>query len=198
MLNILNVPDKTLRQKSSPIKKIDSKTIDFIDQLSNTLINKTNPPGVGLSAVQVGHPISVFVTYLPKDRSLPANKWDKSNLQLTIYINPQIVKTSRKTTLGGSKNRPSIEGCLSIPHLWGPVYRHDWVELRYQTLDPDNKLIDTSERFKSFSARVIQHEYDHLQGILFTDHNQRDNLPLYMEENKELVLIENPQPLLKW
>jgi peptide deformylase len=205
MLKIINVPDPILREKSKDVKSIDKQTTDFVTQLIDTLVNKTDPPGVGLSAIQVGNPLRIFVTYLPKDKSLPASKWNKDNLVPEVYINPKITKTSKKLTLGGSsKNRPSLEGCLSIPHLYGPVERHEWIELEYQTYNlkeseskTQNSKLKT-QRFSSFSSRVIQHEYDHLEGVLFTDHNQSQNLPLYFEAGGELQEVKNPTQIIKW
>lgn len=226
MLKIINVPDKTLRKKSREITTLTPNLLDFIQELGQTLQGKTDPPGVGLSAIQVGEPQRVFVSYLPKDKSLPADQWTPDKLQLIAHINPEITATSEAKTLGGNEDRPSLEGCLSIPHIYGPVYRHEWIELTYYTLptgslplqgdsktppplgggarggwDKSKKVSDlkkTTKRYTGFAARVMQHEQDHLDGILFTDYILKDDLELYFEEGNDLVEIDNPQEIIKW
>lgn len=206
MLEIINVPNKILRQKSQPLRSINKSTTNFLIELGDTLLHKTNPPGVGLSAVQVGHPIQAFYTYLPRDKSLPSSKWNPDTLELTLYINPQITQASEKMTLGGSKQKPALEGCLSIPHIWGPVYRHQWITLQYLTfpykklgqLSSIDQLETATQKFDNFPARVIQHEQDHLNGILFTDHNQKANLPLYFETEEGMQEIRNQKDIINW
>jgi len=186
MLNILTVPDKRLREISQPIAEIDKKLLDFVEELKDTLKGTTNPPGVGLSGVQVGKLIRGFVTYLPKKPGLPAKFWNDKTLEMVAYINPEIVSKSRKMTLGGKRGKPFMEGCLSIPSIYGPVYRHEWVKLKWQNEAGDGQ----NKKFSGFPARVIQHEMDHLNGILFTDYSLKDKLPIYEEKGDELVEIE--------
>lgn len=212
MKNILNVPNPQLRLVSKPIKAIDSALIDFIQELKHTLIHKSNPAGVGLSAIQIGSPIRLFITYLPNNLSLSPSKWHPKNQEVQIYINPVILNTSKTVCLGENPTRPSLEGCLSIPRLYGPVWRYDWIEIQFQTIDisdPTHKLITKTQRFEAFPARVIQHEYDHLEGILFTDYlmgySPAKNFhplgkidQLYLEEDNDLIPLKNPLALIKW
>jgi peptide deformylase len=190
MFKIITIPNKKLRKFSEPVKKVDKKIINFIDELGETLIGGTSIPGVGLSAIQVGKPTRIFVTYLPKDKSLPSDKWNEKTLELKVFINPKIVAKSKKMTLGGRKDKPFLEGCLTIPNIWGPVLRHDWVRVEYTSLDDKNSPKKMVDKFSGFQARVVQHEHDHLEGILFTDHSIRDNLPVYEERGEELVEIK--------
>ena len=167
MLKIFTVPHPLLRQKSLAVVTIDAKIQKFIRQLEQTLIHADNPKGVGLSAPQVGKLWRIFYT-------------------TRVFINPQIVSASKKLILGPDPNQPILEGCLSIPHIWGPVYRHQWIKLRWQMA---NGRWQTA-KFSDFPARVIQHEIDHLNGILFTDHSLKQHQPLYQEKRGKLTPLD--------
>jgi peptide deformylase len=136
---------------------------------------KTNIRGIGLAAPQVGESKRIFLAY-----SLPSKKF-------LIFINPEIVWKSRRMLLGfPSKNK--LEGCLSIPGIWGLVRRHQVVKIRYQT--PSGQTV--IRKFKGFLGIICQHEYDHLEGILFTDRVLEQNGKLYQlkkdEEGKERLV----------
>jgi peptide deformylase len=108
-----------------------------------------------------------------------------------VFINPKIIDRSDKLVTGINSRSPDLEGCLSIPHLYGPVLRHEWTTFTFQTLDRDNQLTDWhTETFYDFAARVMQHELDHLDGILFTDHILEQGQPLYQQIGEELVEVE--------
>ena len=179
MLPILQVPNPILRQKSKPVAHIDTKVIGFIQQLESTLVNQDHPKGVGLSAIQVGKPWRIFCTYLPRPKPV-----------IKIFINPQITAKSKVLTLGPDQNQPILEGCLSIPLIYGPVWRHQWIKLRWQMAN--GKW--TMDKFSDFEARVIQHELDHLNGILFPDRSLRDHLPLYEDRSDQLTPINLDTP----
>jgi peptide deformylase len=83
-----------------------------------------------------------------------------------------------------------LEGCLSIPGIYGPVPRWSWIELEYQLVQ-DGELVTKTERFTDFTARIIQHEYDHLQGVLFTDHILEYGLPAYVQQGDELRPLDD-------
>ncbi len=183
-MNIVQVPHPRLREKTKPVEKIDAQLMQFLHDIAATLEQKRNPRGVGLSAPQVDVHYSAFVTYLPNDDA-PEEK-----PILRTFINPQIVKTSVQKTFGEDPKQPILEGCLSIQHLYGPVPRFEWVEIEYQVVSYD-KLESKKERFDSFAARVMQHEYDHLQGILFTDYILKFELPLYDDRKGKLREISS-------
>jgi peptide deformylase len=180
---IITTPNPFLRQVSTPINKLDKKTLKIIREVQETLKAGENPRGVGLSAVQIAKLIRIFCTYLP-----PSGDPDDKNQRPVIktYINPEILETSKAKTLGLNKEKPILEGCLSIPGIWGPVWRHKWVKLKCQM---ENGKWQT-KKFKDFPARVVQHEIDHLNGVLFTDHSLRDKLPLYESKDEELSEIK--------
>lgn len=180
-MKIITVPNPTLKKVSTPVEVADKKLATFIADLEKTLVTKKNPEGVGLSAPQVAKNWRIFSIYL--DHTRPNS--------VETLVNPVIVSASRKMSLGGSsQEKPFLEGCLSIPQTFGPVWRHHRITLEYFELDlSDLKLIPRSKKFKGFPARVVQHEMDHLDGILFTDRALEQGLPLYREAGGELVEI---------
>jgi peptide deformylase len=201
-LKLVTVPDPGLRQISQPVTKMNTKNVQFLKDMANTLLKKDDPPGVGLSAIQVGTPARIFMTYLPPINDLATLDESMPPQQLKLFINPEIIDKSEKMTLGPDKNHPALEGCLSIPNLYGPVWRHQTIKVRYQTLpsfpNRTSEPIEQIEIFSHFFARVIQHEYDHFEGILFTDYTKKDNLPLYFDTGKTLTEIEKPEELIRW
>lgn len=186
---ILTVPQEILRKISVDVI-FDKKTLELSRELADTLFAKNNPKGVGLSAPQIGKNKRMFVTWLapdPEDDPTPEN--------LEVFINPVIIGQSKEVTFGPDKDDPILEGCLSIPTLYGPVPRYEWVEVQYQTLEGNlGSPISREQCFTGFAARVIQHEFDHLEGILFTDYSLKHDLPVYefigkkmKEINKDIV-----------
>ena len=205
---------------------LDKKNLAIVKDIQDTLSGSDHPRGVGLSGVQIGKTIRVFCMYLPKSGD-PDD--EKSQPILSTFINPEIVEVSKDKSLGPKKEKPILEGCLSIPGIWGPVHRYEWVTLKWQNLTPssqkrgardkfaqpsrtrhsawptlhkvknfqdislDGKRISVASvthTFHAFPARVIQHELDHLNGILFTDHSLREKLPIYESRDERLVEIE--------
>jgi len=178
---ILAVPNDILRKKSTPVEfthELRLQTEDLITALKEA----RDPEGVGLSFPQIGLNLRGFVTYLEH--------------RIKIYLNPIILDKSEEKTLGGTPDRPTLEGCLSIPHLYGPVWRCKKIKVRAfdEWGNPFDKVLT------SFPARLFQHEYDHLEGVLFTDYTKRDGLPLYFldREADKFVPIERPEDIIKW
>lgn len=182
MQPIISVPDPILRKSSKPITTITPELKEQIQDLIDTLKGATNPEGVGLSFPQIGLNIRGFATYLEK--------------KVRIYLNPVVLDQSEETTLGGTPERPTLEGCLSIPHLYGPVPRAKKIKIHAI----NDKGEEVSKTLTSFSARVFLHEQDHLDGVLFTDYTLKYSLPLYMLDNvkNEFVQIEDPTAVVKW
>ena len=140
--------DKILRKKVSQVTNIDDKTIELIRFMFDTMRNAN---GIGLAANQVGVNKSIFVVDIS-----PVENYEK--YKPVTMINPQIVNKSDKTV--GIE-----EGCLSIPDIRAEVIRPKEISIKYHDIDLKEKQIDAGDLF----ARVIQHEYDHLKGILFID-----------------------------
>lgn len=215
-LPIITVPDPVLRQVSKRVQKLDEKSVQFIYDLGETLVKKDDPPGVGLSAIQVANPLRVFYTYLPPKYEGQDFPKDTHQLELTAFINPVIVKHSDTVTLGPNPKKPLLEGCLSIPSLYGPVWRYNWIDIEYDTfrltdypINRSTKPVKRHERFTGFTSRVIQHEYDHLEGILFTDYvigvspmksfrSLGEGGQLYFDDGRSLVPLANPSEFIQW
>ena len=184
MLKIVTVPNNTLSLPTKPIENIDADIKKIIFDMEKVLIAQNDPPGVGLAANQVGLDLSIFIIR-PSEKA-----------KTKIFINPKIVKISQsslklvKTSSTNStkkkRNRVKLEGCLSIPRIWGPVKRKDRVFLKYQDLTGKEYL----KWFTGFESIIIQHEMDHLNGVVFTQRSLEQEKQLYREENEELVKIE--------
>lgn len=168
-MKIITIPHPTLREQSVLVTRVDKKLIDLVAGLEETLLETRKPKGVGLAAPQVDRLKRIFSMNLEPD-----------NRQLRSFINPVIVNHSKEKTFGEDEKDPILEGCLSIPGIYGPVPRWQWVDLEYQVIK-DDKLITKEERFEEYGARVAQHELDHLDGILFIDYSLELDLPLYQE-----------------
>ncbi len=144
--------EKLLRTKSKDLTKehILSKDFqDFLDQLLYTVKHtklKNGWEAAGLSAIQVGNPINAFVAL-----DLDANEFVE-------YINPEVEYIPEKKDI-------AEEGCLSIPDVTGYVERPKKIRIKY--LDRTGKK--HKEKYTGWDARIIQHEYDHTQGVLFID-----------------------------
>ena len=176
-MNIITAPHPTLRTPAQEITHVDKKVLQFMEDLKATLLSHTKPRGVGLAAPQVDKKWRAFVTNL----ITPENRSQSPAKRARVYLNPVIVKHSAEVTFGlDEDDNPTLEGCLSIPKLWGPVPRFEWVDLEFQEIQGDH-LVSAKMRVDNFAARVIQHEVDHLNGVLFTDYSLEYDLPIYHE-----------------
>lgn len=169
MLTIVTAPHAVLSKKAKKVEKIDKAILSLVREMKVTLENTRDPEGVGLAAPQVGKSIRLFLMKPSKDA--PA----------VVCVNPEIIAfEDKKATRKQKKARPQsseaadnggqekkenviLEGCLSLPAIWGEVKRHDKTTLVY--LDENGKK--QQEIFSGFSSTIVQHECDHLQGILF-------------------------------
>lgn len=183
MTKFITVPNPILRKKSKPINKINKGILDLIKELKKSLIKAQDPPGVGLSAVQIDQLKRIFV----------ARKDIKSEPK--AFINPEITWRSKELTNGVpsySNGDPTqenkVEGCLSVPGYYGLVKRAKKIKLKYYTLDAMHyTLEEKTQVFSNFLATVIQHELDHLNGVLFIDRVLKQGNKLYKMEDNELV-----------
>lgn len=179
---ILTVPHEILRRKSTAISEFSIDVREKVEDLKDALRKAREPEGVGLSFPQIGLNLRGFVTYLEK--------------KMKVYINPEILDISEEKTLGGTPERPTLEGCLSIPYLYGPV----WRPKKIKVLAYDEYGSEFTKTLTSFPARLFMHEYDHLEGTLFTDYTLRENLPLYFldREKDEFQKVADPAAIIKW
>jgi peptide deformylase len=131
-------------------------------------------PGIGLAAIQVGIPKRILVIDLqePEDAENPESPIIKDP---RIFINPEILWASETTV-------PYTEGCLSVPDQYAEVLRPDRIRARWQ--DPDGKVHE--EEIDGLMAVCLQHEMDHLEGILFIDHLSRLKRDMVMKKLAKL------------
>ncbi len=160
ILDILDAKTPSLRQKSRKVKTIDKKVKKLISDMKETLVVQKDPEGVGLAAPQVGKNYQIFLMR-PKDK-------------IKVVINPNII-SQKASSKSKSQENKIMEGCLSLPHFYGPLERDYEVTLEY--MDEKSDLI--KETFVGFEAQIVQHEIDHLNGILFVDRLLQANKPLY-------------------
>ncbi len=176
MLSIVTAPALVLTTPTKPITTIDKSVKKLIREMEETLLAQTDPEGVGLAATQVGRPVSLFI--IKKNTESPTR----------VFINPKIEGTLpavKPTAQDQKKALNRMEGCLSIPHIWAPLIRPQAVTLSYLT--PDGQA--HQERFEGFDAVIVQHEVDHLNGILFTSRCLEHKVQLYEEHGGELYKI---------
>ncbi|MBK7893385.1 MAG: peptide deformylase [Candidatus Promineifilaceae bacterium] len=153
-LQIVTLPDEVLRQKARPVTKFDNELQTLIDNMIETM-RAAN--GVGLAAPQIGQSLQLAVIEtLPKEddqgEDIPNSR------ELFVIANPRVVWESREVIDG-------IEGCLSIPGYVGEVERAYSIRVRAQ----DRRGKPLKLRLKGWTARIFQHEIDHLNGVLYID-----------------------------
>lgn len=178
VLDIVTLPDPILRKKAAPVRRFDDELQELIDAMIPTM---REAHGVGLAAPQIGRLLSLTVI-----ESLPEADEDGNEIpdsrELFVVVNPKITWKSRNMVDG-------IEGCLSIPGYLGEVSRHE--SIRVQAQNRHGQKINL--RLKGWTARIFQHEIDHLNGVLFIDQlTEPDNLwteeefAAHMEEATEV------------
>lgn len=171
---IVPVNSAILRKKSKPVNKIDKKIRSLIQDLKDTLLAQTDPEGIGLAAPQIGKNIKVFIM--------------KPDNTITVVINPKILditKTPKKQKTSNTEKR-IMEGCLSLPHYYGPLERPPKIKIKYTT-EEGKEII---RKFKGLEAQIIQHEIDHLDGIIFVDRLLEQKLKLYEYKHGEWEEVE--------
>ena len=177
ILPIVKIPNKVLTTPTKPIKKVDAKILKLIADMEETLIVQTDPEGVGLAATQIGQGISLFIIKSSKEAEAVA------------FINSKILKVEQSTQKKVEKeDKSSLEGCLSIDKIWSPIRRPQKVLVQYMNQKSELK----EEWFEGFNAVIIQHEVDHLHGILFTQRALEQNKKIFKETDGDLQPIELP------
>ena len=144
---IITLPDKRLRLVSEPVKKITADIRKLVEDMFETMYDA---PGVGLAAIQVGAPKRVVTVDVAKKEE-PKNP--------LVFINPEIVAYSDEKAV-------HEEGCLSIPEIYEDVERPAQVTVKYLDLDGQQHEVEAD----GLLATCLQHEIDHLNGVLFIDH----------------------------
>src|SRR3954468_22508220 len=148
--DILIVPDPRLKQVSARVDAVDDELRALMDDMLETMYAA---PGIGLAAIQVGVPKRVIVMDIARPEEEPAPRY---------FVNPEILWASEETA-------PYEEGCLSVPEIYDEVERPSQVKLRY--LNYAGETVE--EDAEGLLAVCIQHEMDHLDGVLFIAHRSR-------------------------
>jgi peptide deformylase len=170
---IVLIPDPILREKSKPLERIDDAVRAFADDMLETMYEA---PGIGLAAIQVGEPIRMLVADVSKE---------DEEKEPRVLINPQIVGQSDERSL-------YEEGCLSIPDYYADVERPAAISVTYldrhgseQTLEADGLL-----------ATCLQHEIDHLDGVLFVDHISKLKRDMVFKKFRKLAKQRGDGPVM--
>ena len=148
--HIITLPDPKLRLASQRIERVDEFLRKLMDDMIETM---HDAPGIGLAAIQIAEPIRLLVVDIAKKEEPP---------QPIVFVNPEIVWSSEE-------HSTYEEGCLSIPEYYAEVERP--ASIRAKFLDRDGKPAEVLA--EGLLATVLQHEIDHLEGILFIDHISR-------------------------
>jgi peptide deformylase len=166
---IIEVPDLRLKQISAPVTQFDVDLRTLVADMFETMYDA---PGIGLAAVQVGVPLRVLVIDLqpddpdaepvPCDHDGHHHHHTPTKREPRVFINPELLAPSEERTIYN-------EGCLSVPEMYAEVVRPARVRARWQDLDGAVH----EEELDGLMATCLQHEIDHLEGILFIDHLSR-------------------------
>jgi peptide deformylase len=152
---IFETPDPVLRQISKPVETFDDELRTFVADMFDTMYAA---PGIGLAAVQVGVPIRLLVIDLQE----PEEEGGEPVRDPRVFINPEILWHSDSEV-------PYTEGCLSVPEQYAEVMRPDRIRARWR--DENGNVHE--EEIDGLLAVCLQHEMDHLEGVLFIDHLSR-------------------------
>jgi peptide deformylase len=176
-MKILVTPDKFLRLVAKPVINYDKKLEKQIADMIITLKSAKDPEGVGLAATQVGVDRRLFIVTF--------------NGKPEIFINPEIISSSKAmlSEVHPKKKDRWLEGCLSLIGIWGFVDRPYSITMKYLT--PENgKLVPRLREFEDAESAYVQHENDHLDGILFTDHILKQGGQIFKETPDGLAPID--------
>ncbi|MDX1640492.1 MAG: peptide deformylase [Balneolaceae bacterium] len=153
VLPIVTYNDPILKKEAKPISENSEDLQELIDDMFETMYHAS---GVGLAAPQIGRSIQLFV--MDAD-SITEELEDERDAGPIVFINPKIIEKDEETV-------KMEEGCLSIPEVRDEISRPESIKISYKDRDFQDQTLEAS----GWLARVIQHEYDHLQGVLFLDY----------------------------
>lgn len=165
-LQIVEYPDKRLRQKSVRVEIFDDELHKILDSMYPIMIN-TN--GIGLAAIQVAIAKEILILNIPDEDG------EQPKQNLIEMINPVITNKSGETTYQ--------EGCLSVPNFYEDIQRFETISVNYQDRDGNTKSIEAD----GLLSIAIQHEYDHLNGILFIDKLTSSRRRKFEKEYKKML-----------
>jgi len=182
-MEIIIAPNPVLVKSSRPITNINQDIQELAKNLTSSLANR----GIGLSAPQIGQNKAIFITKIPQGKT-------------KIFINPAIIDHSEEKQyfyLAENENHPHknhhpepfLEGCLSLPHLYGTVKR--WANIEAQWLNINGQT--TKQTLIGLEAIVFQHELDHLKGLLFPDRIKKEGGQFFQEKKDQLEKISHQE-----
>ena len=167
ILKIARMGHPVLKGRAEPV--VDPKAQEIQQLVRDMIETLEDVGGIGLAAPQVHVAKRVVIFYVPGARRA-ADGEEAEDVPLTVLINPEIERLSEETATG-------VEACLSVPGLAGPVPR--WTHIRYRALGLDGRMFEREAR--GYHARVVQHECDHLDGVLY---------PMRMTDLSQLAFVE--------
>jgi len=165
-LTIVEYPDKRLRLKSKNVTNFDAKLHKLLDAMNPIMIN-TN--GIGLAAIQVNHAVKALVLNIPDEEG------EQPPENLLEIINPIVTKRAGETVYQ--------EGCLSVPKFYEDIKRFETLTLNYQDRNGNTKTLEAD----GLLSIAIQHEMDHLEGILFIDKLSYGRRKKFEKEYKRML-----------
>jgi len=155
LLDIITVPDPLLRSESAPVERVDDELKRLVSDMFETMYEA---PGIGLAAIQVAVPRRVLII----DLQDPAEEGGEPVKDPHVFINPEILERS-------DARKSYNEGCLSIPDQYAEIERPDIVRARWVDLEGKSH----EGEFDGLMSVCLQHEVDHLNGVLFIDYLSR-------------------------
>lgn len=170
---LIILPDPLLREVSKSIERVDAPLLKLADDMLATMYDA---PGIGLAAIQVGEPLRMLVIDLAKEDEPKAPQ---------LFINPELLESSDDRSV-------YEEGCLSIPDYYAEVERPAVVRVRY--LDRDGKQQEVQA--DGLLATCLQHEIDHLDGVLFIDHISKLKRDMVVKKFKKLARDRAPKRMV--
>jgi peptide deformylase len=163
------LPDPVLRLVSKPVERVDAPLLKLADDMLETMYDA---PGIGLAAIQIGEPLRMLVIDLAKEGDPPAPQ---------IFINPEVLASSDERSV-------YEEGCLSIPDYYAEVERPATVRVKYLDRDGREQEVEAD----GLLATCLQHEMDHLNGVLFIDHISKLKRDMVVKKFKKLAKDRPP------
>lgn len=168
---LIILPDPVLRQLSKPVERVDDELRKLSDDMLATMYDA---PGIGLAAIQIGIPLRMLVVDLAKEGEAP---------EPHTFVNPQIVAK-------GDEISVHEEGCLSIPEYYAEVERPATVTVSYTDLEGQQREMAAD----GLMATCLQHEIDHLNGVLFIDHISKLKRDMVVRRFKKLAREKDKAP----
>lgn len=165
-LNIVEYPDRRLKEKSVNVKLFDEALHNLLDAMYDVMLESN---GIGLAAIQVAHAKRVLILSIPDEES------EQSKEDLIEMINPVITNKSGESVYQ--------EGCLSVPSFYEDIIRFEGISVNYQDREGNTKQIEAD----GLLSIAIQHEMDHLEGILFIDRLSYSRRKKFEKEYKRML-----------